>query len=160
MENQSYKAIVNEQLEFNTPNGQQLDIIPDGNGAFHVLNDSRAYRAEIVRADFANKSFVIKVNGNTYEIKLEDQYDQLIKQLGLGRKVQHKVDNIKSPMPGLVLSVSVEPGQAVEKGDALLILEAMKMENVIKSPGSGVVKTVKVQQGEAVEKGHLLIEME
>ena len=51
-------------------------------------------------------------------------------------------------------------GQEVEKGDALLILEAMKMENVIKSVGEGIVKAIHIDQGKAVEKGQLLIEME
>ena len=53
-----------------------------------------------------------------------------------------------------------EPGKTVQKGDPLLILEAMKMENVIKAAGEGRVKAVKVQQGVAVEKGQLLLEME
>jgi biotin carboxyl carrier protein len=63
-------------------------------------------------------------------------------------------------MPGLVLNVMVEPGQAVSKGDPLLILEAMKMENVLKAASDGVVKVVTVQKGVAVEKGFVLLEME
>ena len=63
-------------------------------------------------------------------------------------------------MPGLVLDVLVTPGQKVEKGDALLILEAMKMENVIKASGEGVVKSIQVTKGAAVDKGQLLVEME
>ena len=70
------------------------------------------------------------------------------------------VKDIKAPMPGLVLQISVGPGDTVEKGDPLLILEAMKMENVLKAPGSGTVKKVSVNQGQAVEKNQLLIEME
>ena len=63
-------------------------------------------------------------------------------------------------MPGLVLNILVSPGQMVQKGDPLLILEAMKMENVLKAAGEGQVKAVKVQQGMAVDKGQLLLEME
>jgi biotin carboxyl carrier protein len=63
-------------------------------------------------------------------------------------------------MPGLVISILVEEGQEVQKGDSLLILEAMKMENVIKAAGKGVVKSIKVQQKNAVEKNQILIEME
>ena len=59
-----------------------------------------------------------------------------------------------------MLGIEVEAGQRVEKGQGLLILEAMKMENVIKSVGEGIVKSVCVEQGMAVEKGQLLIEME
>ena len=63
-------------------------------------------------------------------------------------------------MPGKVLSVEVVPGQSVSKGDALLILEAMKMENVIKAPQDAVVKEVNCKQGEAVEKGVVLVGFE
>ena len=63
-------------------------------------------------------------------------------------------------MPGLVLSILVEPGQAVQKGDVLLILEAMKMENVLKAAGDGTVKNIAVAKGAAVDKGQLLLEME
>jgi len=70
------------------------------------------------------------------------------------------MDNVKAPMPGLVLDILVEPGQSVQKGDNLLILEAMKMENIIKASGSGVVKNIPVHKKDAVEKNQLLIEME
>jgi biotin carboxyl carrier protein len=63
-------------------------------------------------------------------------------------------------MPGMVLSVSVAEGQQVQKGDPLLVLEAMKMENVIKSPGEGTVKSIAVKAGAAVEKNALLIRFE
>jgi biotin carboxyl carrier protein len=63
-------------------------------------------------------------------------------------------------MPGLVLDLLVVPGQQVSQGEKILILEAMKMENVIKSPGDGIVKAVFVQKGDSVEKGHLMVEME
>ena len=73
--------------------------------------------------------------------------------------VQHSGD-VKAPMPGLVVEVPVVVGQTVAKGDKVLILEAMKMENVIKAVGDGVVKAVHASQGQPVEKGQLLIEME
>lgn len=160
MSNEAIKATVNGQFEFPDLDASQLDIVAEGDRHFHILNGNKAYRAEVVDYDLAGKTFSIKVNGSTYEVKLSDQYDQLIKKLGLAKQSQHKVKDIKAPMPGLVLSVSVEAGQAVKKGDPLLILEAMKMENVIKSPGEGVVKAVSIQQGQAVEKGFVLIEME
>ncbi len=160
MENNSYKAIVNHQYEFSELGAGALDIVTENNGTFHILKNNKAYRAEVIETNFDDKSFTIKVNGTTYEVKLEDHYDQLIKKLGLSKQVQYKVKDIKAPMPGLVINVNVEPGQAVQRGDALLILEAMKMENVIKSPGDGVVKKINVEKGAAVEKGYLLIEME
>ena len=62
-------------------------------------------------------------------------------------------------MPGLVLEIMVKAGDEVKKGDALLILEAMKMENVLKATGDGTVKSVSVSKGAPVDKGTILIEM-
>jgi len=160
MSKEAIKATVNGQFEFPDLDASQLDIITEGDRHFHILNGDKAYRAEVVAHDMVAKTFHVKVNGSTYQVKLSDHYDQLIKKLGLAKQSQHKVKDIKAPMPGLVLGVNVEAGQAVKKGDALLILEAMKMENVIKSPGDGVVKNIPVAKGQPVEKGFVLIEME
>jgi biotin carboxyl carrier protein len=68
-----------------------------------------------------------------------------------------KVNEIKAPMPGLVLDVRVSEGEAVKKGDAIIVLEAMKMENIIKSPTDGIIKKISVKKGVAVEKNQVLI---
>lgn len=154
------KAIVNTQFELETNDLSDLDIIAINENQFHILQNGKAYHAEIIQTDFINKKTIIKINGNLYDIKLEDEYDELVKKLGLSTAVAHKVKEVKAPMPGLVLAVNVEVGQPVQRGDALLVLEAMKMENVLKSPGDGVVKAIAVQKGMAVEKGFILIEME
>jgi biotin carboxyl carrier protein len=80
--------------------------------------------------------------------------------MGIKDALTHKVNDIKSPMPGLVLKVLVAPGQAIRKGDPVLVLEAMKMENVFKSATDAVVKAIKVTPGTAVEKGEVLIVLE
>jgi len=155
----TFRATVNEKHTFDEIKGE-LDIIPTADGHFHIIQDNRSYNAEVLGADYNEKAFELKINGVIYEVKLEDEYDQLVKRLGLSVVSQQVVKDINAPMPGLVLEVSVEAGQEVEEGTPLLILEAMKMENVIKAPGTGVVKRVNVSKGEAVEKNYLLIEME
>jgi biotin carboxyl carrier protein len=70
------------------------------------------------------------------------------------------VNEIKAPMPGLILEINVAEGAEVKENDALLILEAMKMENVLNSPRDGVIKSISVAQGETVDKNALLIEFE
>jgi pyruvate carboxylase subunit B len=65
---------------------------------------------------------------------------------------------LKAPMPGLVVRVSVEPGQAVESGAGVLVLEAMKMENELRATSAGIVRAVRVQPGQAVERGQVLVE--
>ena len=78
--------------------------------------------------------------------------------MGLNAAISQKVNEVKAPMPGLVLRALVEEGAAVKKGDSLLVLEAMKMENVIKSPVDAVVAKIPVKQGQAVEKNQVLIQ--
>jgi biotin carboxyl carrier protein len=78
--------------------------------------------------------------------------------MGMNNGSSGKVNNIKAPMPGLIIDLKVKVGDEVKQNDPLLILEAMKMENIIKSPGDGMVKNVKVKKGESVEKGQVLIE--
>lgn len=155
----AFQANVDEQYVFEGLKGE-LDLISVGPGKFHVIKENQSYSAEVIDTDYNNKVFAIKVNGKVYNVKLDDKYDMLVKRLGLHVATQQHVKDINAPMPGLVLEVSVEAGQEVSEGTPLLILEAMKMENVIKSPGDGIVKAVNVTKGEAVEKNYLLVEME
>jgi ribonuclease HI len=78
-------------------------------------------------------------------------------ELGLDKRAGMVSPELKAPMPGLVLNVLVKVGDAVRKNDPVLVLEAMKMENVIKAPGDAVVAQVHAVQGKAVEKGQLLL---
>ena len=155
----AFKATVDEQYEFEDLKGE-LDLIAIGEGKFHVIKDNHSYNAEVVGTNYNDKTFAIKVNGKVYHIQLADEYDMLVKRLGLQIATQQQVKDITAPMPGMVLEVSVEAGEEVSEGTPLLILEAMKMENVIKSPGDGVIKAINVTKGEAVDKNYLLVEME
>lgn len=155
----AFKATVDDQYEFEDLKGE-LDLISTGEGKFHVIKDNHSYNAEVVSTNYNDKTFAVKVNGKVYDIQLADEYDLLVKRLGLQIAAQQQVKDIIAPMPGMVLEVSVEAGEEVSEGTPLLILEAMKMENVIKSPGDGVVKAINVTKGEAVDKNYLLVEME
>jgi biotin carboxyl carrier protein len=78
--------------------------------------------------------------------------------MGIASGNSNKINHIKAPMPGLIIDLKVKVGDKVKTGDSLLILEAMKMENILKSPGDGMVKNVTVKKGDSVEKGHILVE--
>ena len=163
MKNNNYLVTVNngvKDFEFSENELDQLDIVADGEGHFHILKNNQSFRAEIVECDFKNKTFTIKINGTTHHISIADHFDQLVKELGFTITNTQKLKDIKAPMPGLVLEIVVAPGEEIQEGDALIILEAMKMENVLKATGEGIVKTIAVKKGDAVDKAQLLIEME
>ncbi len=140
--------------------GQDLafDLIEVKQNTFHIIKDHKSYTAEVVSHNAAEKTFQVKVNQNMYSVSVKDKYDELLHQLGLDKAMTNKLSNIKAPMPGLVLNILVGEGTDVKKGDALLVLEAMKMENILKSPADGFVKKVSVKKGMAVEKNQVLIE--
>jgi biotin carboxyl carrier protein len=125
-----------------------------------VLINHQSYTIELLEKSENGKTMQILVNGVKQEVSIKDKYDALLSQLGMDKLMSTKANVVKAPMPGLVLRVQVKVGDAVKKGDALLVLEAMKMENVIKAEGEGIVKAIKVNEKQAVEKNTLLIEME
>lgn len=141
-------------------NGQlfQWDLVQVTDGYFHILHDHASYRAEVVKMDTATKTFTFKINGTNYSVALKDKFDILLEKMGMAAGTGAKINNIKAPMPGLIIDLKIKTGDAVKAGDPLLVLEAMKMENILKAPGDAVVKNVKVKKGDSVEKGQILIE--
>ena len=134
------------------------DIVKLSDGYFHILHNKKSYKAEIVKADKATKTFTFKINNHIHTAEVKDKFDLLLEKLGMNNSAAGKVNNVKAPMPGLIIDMKVKAGDTVKAGDQLLILEAMKMENILKSAGEGVVKSVKVKKGDTVEKNQVLIE--
>ena len=141
-------------------NGQPFDwnIVALGNGRYHVLHEMRSYNAEVVSTDYAEKSIVLKINGQRVELHAKDRFDLLLERLGMSNTAAAKVNELKAPMPGLIVDIRVQPGQAVLKGDPLLVLEAMKMENILKAPADGTVGSLKVNLRDNVQKGQVLVQ--
>lgn len=141
-------------------NGDSIkwDIAQVSAGHFHILINNKSYRAEIVKTDLTTKSFLLKINGRIHSVELKDKFDLLLEQMGMKNVAGRKINNIKAPMPGLIIDLKVKDGDKVMPGDALLILEAMKMENLIKASAESIVKSVKVKKGDSVEKNQVLIE--
>jgi biotin carboxyl carrier protein len=161
MKDTPFQVFVHEREHaISAAEASELDVLQKGANSFHILKNQKAYHAEIVSVDYLNKIFTFKINGTIHTATIGDRYDRLVKSMGLSKAGAAKMNEIKAPMPGLVLEVSVVVGQAVQKGDKVLILEAMKMENVLKAAGDGVVKAIRVSKGTPVEKGTVLIEME
>lgn len=149
-------------MEGNSLNGNAVDwdLLELRNDTFHIIKDNKSYNATLISFNAEEKTMVLNVNGNDYEVSIKDKNDLLLQQLGISAKTSSAVQLVKAPMPGLIINVSVSAGDEVKKGDTLLILEAMKMENVIKSPRDGKIKKVNVELRKAVEKNQVMLEFE
>jgi biotin carboxyl carrier protein len=112
----------------------------------------------VVETDPTGKRVTVKVNGRKYDVGLMDRFDVLLEKMGMSANSVAKVNHVRAPMPGLIIDLKIKEGDRVAAGDPLLILEAMKMENIIKAPGDATVKSIKVRMGEGVEKNQVLIE--
>jgi len=141
--------------------------------------DGKDYHYEII--ELGENDFVLKVDNKFYEISADkidsEQYSLFINgkvldvtvRTGLQEKAssliaqstesKHKFE-VKAPMPGMILKIKKNTGDTVQKGDSIIILEAMKMENDIKSPFSGKIKEIKVKENTPVEKGAILFSVE
>ena len=123
-------------------------------GLLSLLIDNRSLEAIVEeREDY----WEVLIHGELYSVDVKDERAyRLAKARGLTEKVIGEAF-IKSPMPGLIVAVPVGEGQAIKKGDQVVILESMKMENELRSPRDGIVNHVYVSPGESVEKNQLLV---
>ncbi len=140
--------------------GVDWDAAFQPNGLISVLYNGKSYTAVAERVDRSAKEVWLRVNGQLYKTAIKEPIDLLLSNMGLDLKAVHKIEAVKAPMPGMVLKVLVAPGQVVNKGDGLIVLEAMKMENILKATATAKVKAVKVGERTAVDKGAVLIELE
>jgi pyruvate carboxylase len=157
----SYKLVVNNSYNFNISKRaiEEFDTVSFNLGN-HVLFNNLSTSVEVLSSDFLKKSYVVKVNGNRYSIRIEDDLDILISELGLSLGEDVVANEILAPMPGLIIEVNVKKGQEVKQGDFICVLEAMKMENTIFSPRDGIIKFIAISNGQTVDKLDLLIEFE
>ena len=132
-----------------TPGGRTLVRPADGHGQVCVTLDGQAFAA------------AASVGGEATALEVRTaQAAQLAEALAVGRAGGAAGSRLKAPMPGRVVRVLVAPGQAVERGAPVIIVEAMKMENEMYAPASGTVLVVHVSEGATVDAGQLLVEFE
>jgi biotin carboxyl carrier protein len=158
----TYTLTVNSDHEFklNASDVSKADIIRISKSKHHVLHNNKSTLTETVESNFRAKSYTIKINNNSYNVNIKNDLDDLIKEMGFEVGVSKLIDEIRAPMPGLILDIQVKVGQEIKENDAMLILEAMKMENIITSPRDGIIKSIVVNKSDAVDKNQLLIEFE
>lgn len=139
---------------------EDIQFYPVENDWYHFIIDREVLRVRLISYDMNKQMLTLEHDQVRYEIFIKGALEQQIARMGLDKVVEHSVQSIKAPMPGMVLEISVSEGDIIDKGAKVLVLEAMKMENVITAPAHSIVKKIVVQQGVAVEKGQLLIELE
>lgn len=170
MSEKTFTVTVNNQKS-KTVSARKGEVVVDGKifdgdisriseKEFHIIRHHRSYNVMITAVNRRQKTMTLIVNGTKYRAHLKDRLDDLLHSMGMDKAAAHKTGEVKAPMPGLVLRVMAEAGKTVKKGDPLLVLEAMKMENILKSSADAIVKKVSVVKGDKVEKNQVLLVIE
>jgi biotin carboxyl carrier protein len=129
----------------------ELDVSEPEPGVFLFKHDGRVYEATVSGSH-------VRIGRNEFDVRLVDP-----KRLrGRGSDVEHSdgIAEIKTAMPGKVVRILVEAGAEIAKGDGVVVVEAMKMQNELKSPKAGVVKEVRISEGGTVSAGDILATIE
>ena len=121
---------------------------------FSLLIDGKSYEGLIYPSD---DEWQVLLHGALYTLQIEDERERRLRAAGGGELAEKSEYHLKAPMPGLVVDILVDSGQAVEKGDVLVILESMKMQNELKSPRAGPVSRIRVEVGDTVAQKQTLL---
>jgi biotin carboxyl carrier protein len=156
-----YKAIINDDQEFAIEEAdlEQIDFVEKNDRIFHLLISSKGHLIRLVHADYAKRTFHYEVDGHPICVQLKTPVEVQIDAMGYMSRAAIADEDIRAPMPGLVLDVRVKSGDHVKKGDPLIILEAMKMENVIIAAHDAVIDDVCVVNGQSVDKAEVLLHL-
>lgn len=121
---------------------------------YSLLANNRSYEALVYESE---EGWQVLLHGSQYVLQVEDERERRLRA-SLGGGPPENVDyHLRAPMPGLIVTVPVSEGQPVEKGDVLVILESMKMQNELKSPRAGTISRVRIKPGDNVEQKDTLL---
>lgn len=154
------KASINHSLNYLFDDNLDWDCVEIKDNQFHIIYKNKSIVADIVTVDSSQKTVEILIHNRLYTVVIQDHYDLLLNQLGMAVDSNKKDDEIKAPMPGRILDILVSIGDDVSQGENVIVLEAMKMENIIKSPRQGTIKSIGIQKGQSVEKNTVLLAFE
>lgn len=127
-----------------------------GQPVYSLLVDGKSYESFVYQGD---EDWEVLLRGRQFQVKVEDEREKRLKAAAGGGVVEGGEFHLKAPMPGLVVAISVSEGQEVKKGQVLVILESMKMQNELKSPRDGTISHIKVKAGESVEQKQILLNL-
>lgn len=125
-----------------------LEEVSEGR-VFSLLIEGKSIEAYIYPSE---NGWQVLLQGRFYPAQVEDERERRLRQVSGSEAPSRGEVTLKSPMPGLVVAVPIEDGQTVAKGDVLIVLESMKMQNELKSPRAGTIARVRVQAGDRVEQ--------
>lgn len=125
-----------------------------GQPVYSLIVDGKSHESYVAQVD---DIWQVLMRGRLYPVSVEDEREQRLRAAAGGGVAETGEFHLKSPMPGLVVTIPVSEGQEVKKGQVLLILESMKMQNELKSPRDGKVNRIKVKAGESVEQRQTLL---
>jgi len=137
----------------------EYNVTALGDQVYKVNTGQTDYVLEVLSVDYALKTMTVRHKHSVHDLVFENNLDLVLDKMGIKRAVETISTDIKAPMPGKVIDILVKEGDQVSKGDGILILEAMKMENVLKAEHDCSIKSVSVEKGVSVEKNQVLIEL-
>lgn len=140
-----------------TLNGKLMEVNFEsisGQPVYSLVIDGKSYEAYVYEGD---DQLQVLLLGHQYPARVEDERERRLKAAGGGGTGESGEFQLKAPMPGLVVAIPVEDGQEVQKGQVLLILESMKMQNELKAPRAGKIGRIKVKAGQSVEQRQVLL---
>ena len=133
----------------------EIDFVPvSDQPVYSLIVNGESYDAHVYTDE---EVWQVLFQGHNYTAQVEDERERRLRAALSDAAAEQDEFHLKAPMPGMVISVPVQPGLAVKKGDVLLILESMKMQNELRSPRDGTVGRVRVAAGDRVEKKDTLL---
>jgi biotin carboxyl carrier protein len=132
--------------------GVDLAVV-SGQPLYSLLANGESYEGYVYQDE---ETWQVLLMGQFYSVRVMDEREKRLRTSGLSAATSGEF-TLKAPMPGLVVAVPVEEGQTVEKGQVLVILESMKMQNELRSPRPGTVSRVRVKTGESVGQKQILL---
>ena len=138
-------------------NGQLMEVDFEnisGQPVYSLLIDGRSYEAYVNEDE---NGWQVLLLGQQYPVQVEDERERRLRVAAGGSVSEAAEFHLKAPMPGLVVAVPVEEDAQVAKGQVLVVLESMKMQNELKAPRTGQIKRIRVKPGETVEQRQTLL---
>jgi len=137
---------------------KEIDIQQITDRVYHIIHNHKSFKVHVLDFDVLNKALKIKVNQHSHTIYFKDENDLLLQRMGLSNVSDKKIDVLKAPMPGLIIEIRVSKGEIVKKGTPLVVLKAMKMENILRSPHDGIIKKIMVEENQKIEKDAVILQ--